>query len=129
MVNSLVCAGVGIVAKPLTLLAFPSKDREMKKDNQYSIARAVSTGLIDFIFALALFIPLNKRIDKVGKELYQTKNSMYYQNKDNVSNAKSMLNRGLKFATLPLFAILKFTFIDETVKVLFKKDMKEKNHD
>lgn len=124
-VNSLLCAGVGMALKPATILFMPSKTKEMKKDNQYSIARSVSTGLIDFIFALALFIPLNKRIDKVGRKLYNTRNSVYYQNKEMVTNAKSMLNRGLRIATLPIFAYLKFAFIDPTCKILFK----DKKHD
>lgn len=128
MVNSLICAGIGIVAKPATILLMPSKDKEVKRDKQYSIARAVSTGLIDFVFALALFIPLNKRIDKAGRKLYNSQNTIYYHNKQMVTNAKSIMNRGLRFITLPLFAICKFCAIDPTVKMLFKKD-KEKIND
>lgn len=126
-VNSLLCAGVGIAMKPATILLMPSKTNEMKKDNQYSIARSVSTGLIDFIFALALFIPLNKHIDKVGRNLYNKKGSIYYQNKEIATNAKSMLNRGLRIATLPIFAILKFKYIDKTAKILFDKKGKSDN--
>lgn len=125
MVNSLICAGIGMIAKPLTIMLMPTKDKEMKKDKEYGIARAVSTGLIDFIFALALFMPLNKRIDKVGKGLYGSKNTIYYQNKQMVTNAKSMLNRGLRFVTLPLFAFMKFFAIDPTMKLLFKKENKK----
>lgn len=122
MANSLICAGIGIIAKPATILLMPEKNLEVKKDKQYGIARSISTGFIDFLFALALFIPLNKYINKTGKNLYETKNSIYYKNKEMVSNAKSMLNRASRFITLPLFAYLKFLFIDKIVDILFKKD-------
>ena len=129
MTNSLICAGIGIIAKPATILLMPSKTSEMKKDNQYSIGRSISTGLIDFIFALALFIPLNKSIDKAGIKLYNNKNSIYYKDKQMVTNAKSMLNRGLRFITLPLFAVLKFSFLDPTCKILFKNKNKDNKSD
>lgn len=127
MVNSLMCASVGIIAKPVTMLMLPEKDKEMKKDNRYALARALSTGVLDFIFALAIFIPLNKKIDSHGKKLFNTKNTIYYQNKEMVTNAKSMINRGFRFATLPIFAVCKFSVIPPTLKLLFKKNESKKN--
>lgn len=126
--NSMMCAGVGIIMKPATILLFPTKTEEMKRDNQYSIARSISTGLIDFIFALALFIPLNKSIDRAGRDLFNKKGSIYYQNKEMVTNAKSMLNRGFRFVTLPLFAYLKFKYINKTSDMMFKNKKSDRSN-
>lgn len=120
--SAIMCGLVGVVAKPITMIALPNKNEEMKKDNRYALARALSTGVLDFIFALAIFLPINKKIEKHGRELFDKRGSVYYKNKEMVSNAKSMINRGFRIASLPAFAFCKFFAIDPTIKILYKKD-------
>jgi len=109
--NSLFVAGIAIAIRPSTILLTPSKDSESKKDKVYACSHSIATGLVDLVSAFAIFIPLNKYLDKVSNKLKDSKNSIYYQNNKICDSYKSLSNRFIKISLLPLFAFLKFVAV------------------
>lgn len=112
--------------KPASILMLAINTDNGKKDAKYGAAKSISTGILDFLLALIIFIPLNKRLNKVSEKLFNISDTIYFKNKEMCENYKSVANRVIKIATLPLFAILKFSAIEPTVNFIFKKN---KNND
>lgn len=124
--NAIYVATLATTLKPLSILSIPQKTEDGKLDAKYAASKNIGTGILDLLVALAIFMPLNKKLDKVGRNLFNEKNSIYFKNKEMCSNYKSVMNRFIKIGTLPLFAYLKFNMIEPLCKILFKK---EKNNE
>jgi hypothetical protein len=124
--NAIYVATLATTLKPLSILSIPQKTEDGKLDAKYAASKNIGTGILDLLVALAIFMPLNKKLDKVGRDLFDEKNSIYFKNKEMCSNYKSVMNRFIKIGTLPLFAYLKFNMIEPLCKILFKK---EKNNE
>src|SRR5574344_207787 len=112
--------------KPASILMLAINTDTGKDDAKYGAAKSISTCILDFLLALIIFIPLNKRLNKVSEKLFNISDTIYFKNKEMCENYKSVANRVIKIATLPLFAILKFSAIEPTVNFIFKKN---KNND
>ena len=124
--NSAYTAGLALTLKPASILMLAVNTKDGKEDAKYAASKSVSTGILDFLISLAIFIPLNKRLDKVGAKLFDTHNTIYFKDKQMCANYKSIANRVFKIATLPVFAVLKFGAIEPFVKIMFKNNKKEK---
>jgi hypothetical protein len=121
---ALASAGISFVAasimRPAAQGILPIKD---KKDKAYSIASSVATGVTELAFATALFIPANKAIQKVSKQLYtSSKDTIYKENAMLLRQFKSLSSRFLKLGTLPITSWLRFAAVAPFVKLLFRKD-------
>lgn len=108
--------------KPVSIFMLAINSDEGKKDAKYGAAKSISTGILDFLLAFAIFIPLNKRLNKISEKLFNINDTIYFKNKEMCENYKSVANRVIKIATLPLFAILKFGAIEPMVNFMFKKN-------
>lgn len=125
--NAAYTAGLAITLKPASIMAMAINTKDGKEDAKYASAKSISTGILDFAIALAIFVPLNKRLNKISEKLFDKADSIYYKDKQMCLNYKSVMNRFIKIATLPIFAILKFGAIEPVVKYLFKKRADENN--
>ena len=119
--------GLASIIRPSTILAIPNKTEDGKKDNLYSASRSIITGTIDLITAFAIFTPLNKAIDSVGRKLYNSKNTVYFENKEGCSAFKSLFNRGFKLAILPIIAYFNFAYVKQLSNIITKKIFKGDN--
>jgi len=119
--NAIYVATLATTLKPVSILAIPQKTEDGKLDAKYAASKNIGTGILDLLVALAIFMPLNKKLDKIGRNLFNEKNSIYFKNKEMCSNYKSVMNRFVKIGTLPLFAYLKFNMIEPLCKIIFKK--------
>ena len=114
--------------KPVSILYLAVNSDDGKEDAKYGAAKSISTGILDFLVALIIFIPLNKRLNKVSDKLFNKANTIYFKNKEMCDNYKSVANRILKIATLPIFAVLKFGAIEPTIKLIFNKKRNNENN-
>jgi hypothetical protein len=85
--------GLASVMRPLVTEALPFKN---EKDKKCSQASAISSGLMDLVATAAIFIPLNKSIEKASANLYSKGNAFYMGNDKAISQFKSLTNRGIK---------------------------------
>ena len=113
--------------KPVSILLLAIDSDDGRKDAKYGAAKSISTGILDFLVALAIFMPLNKKLNNISNKLFNTNNTIYFKNKEMCANYKSVANRMLKIAALPIFAVLKFGAIEPTIKLIFKKRNDENN--
>lgn len=121
---ALASAGVSFVAatilRPSAQGILPIKD---KKDKAYTIGSSVATGVTELALATAIFIPANKAIQKVSKQLYSSsKDTIYKENNLLLRQFKSLSNRFLKLGLLPVTSWLRFAAVAPFVKLLFRKD-------
>lgn len=121
---ALASAGVSFVAaailRPSAQGVLPIKD---KKDKAYTIGSSVATGVTELALAAAIFIPANKAIQKVSKQLYtSSKDTIYKENNLLLRQFKSLSNRFLKLGLLPVTSWLRFAAVAPFVKLLFRKD-------
>lgn len=112
------------IIRPSTIMAVPNKTKDGKKDSLYSASRSIITGALDLGTAFAIFMPLNKAIDKAGRVLFNTQNTAYWQNKERCSAFKSLFNRGVKIAILPAMAYFNFAYVKQLSDVISKKIFK-----
>lgn len=103
--------------RPSAMFILPIKN---EKDKKVSISSSVATGLVELISTLALFIPLNKIIEKTSQTLYNSKNNFFANNNLALRTYKSLNNRFLKLMSLPLLSVLRFTLVPHLNKFLFK---------
>lgn len=102
-----------------TLIGFmPFKE---KKDKQYSQASAIAAGLVDLAATTALFIPLNKQINKASLQL----TGDVFQNTKAVDQFKSITNRGLKALALVPISLIRFSIVKPIVNFMFGKNKKD----
>lgn len=98
---------VGATIRPaLTIGITPNK-----KDGLYSASSSVASSFVELIGGFTLFTPMKKAIENSSKELYNTKNSVYYQNKLMLRNYKSTSNRVYKCFTFPLTSAIRFGLV------------------
>jgi hypothetical protein len=117
LVSGVLAFAVGTTLKPATIVAIPNN----KEDGKYAIARSISTAIADVGLAFAIFYPLNKYIDKSGRRLFNSKNTIYHNNPDICTKYKSLFNRCFKILFIPFFAWSKFALIDPIVKKMAKR--------
>lgn len=127
--NAAYTAILATTIKPVSILAIALKTPEGKEDAKYASAKSVATGILDFLIALTIFIPLNKKLNKVSGDLFKKVNTVYFKDKELCSNYKSVMNRAIKIASLPLFSFLKFSAIEPFVKVMFGRGNKRENNE
>lgn len=120
--NACYVALLSTTIKPSTILLLPNKTSDAKMDAKYAASKNIGTGILDLAIATMIFIPANKGLDRLGRKLFNEKNTVYFQNKQMCSNFKSVLNRFMKISLLPMFAWMKFNAIEPLSNILFKKD-------
>ena len=115
--------GFASVLRPAIIGCFNFND---KKDKKYSQASAVAAGLMELAATVALFIPLNKAIDKASRALYNTKGSFFEGNNMALRQFKSVSNRSIKLLALVPISMARFALIKPVVKLMFgEKESKE----
>lgn len=102
------------IMRPTLIGVLPFKD---KKDKQYSQASAIASGFVDLAATTALFIPLNKKIEKASTQL----TGDVFQNSKSVEQFKSLTNRGLKIMALIPISLARFSLVKPLVNSLFNK--------
>lgn len=106
------------VLRPSTILLTSNKKEDKKQDALYSAAKSITSGFVDIISSLAIFVPLNKYIDSSTRKLFNSPNvKTYFKNKEACSAWKSIANRCSKIMLIPIISYLNFKY----VKVLVDK--------
>lgn len=121
VVSAVMSFGLASLLRPAIIGCFPFRD---KRDKKYSQASAVSAGLIELGATIALFIPLNKSIAKTSKALYESRGSLYHENKLALRQFKSITNRGAKLLALIPMSLARFSLVKPVVNFLFGKEEK-----
>lgn len=121
---ALMSAGVSFVAasmlRPAAQSILPIKD---KKDKAYTIGSSVATGVSELLLTALLFIPANKAIQSLSRALYSTTNpTVYKENATLLRQVKSLSNRFLKLALMPLTAYVRFAAVKPAVDIMYRKD-------
>lgn len=102
--------------RPATIGLLPFKNKNDKKTSQ---ASAISAGLVELISTVAVFIPLNKAIEKTSKNLYKSTGSFYEGNNVALRQFKSVTNRGFKLAFLVPLSLARFSLVKPLMNKLF----------
>lgn len=104
------------ILRPATIGLLPFKNKNDKKTSQ---ASAISAGLVELISTVAVFIPLNKAIEKTSKNLYNSTGSFYEGNNVALRQFKSVTNRGFKLAFLVPLSLARFSLVKPLMNKLF----------
>ena len=104
------------ILRPATIGLLPFKNKDDKKTSQ---ASAISAGLVELISTVAVFIPLNKAIEKTSKNLYKSTGSFYEGNNVALRQFKSVTNRGFKLAFLIPLSLARFSLVKPLMNKLF----------
>lgn len=120
--SGIISFGLAGVLRPLAIGLFPFKD---KKDKQVSQISALSAGLVELGFTTAIFIPLNKCIEKASKNLYNTKGSFFEGNNVALRSFKSSMNRSCSLLALAPMSLLRFGLIKPIMDTINSKKTKE----
>lgn len=116
--------GMCSVLRPATILVTPAKNENMKSDRLYSSAKSVASGITDLAFSTMLFMPANKLINKTTDKLFADKTSPLFSDIKAMKMYKNLLNRGLKFLTIPIIAYLNFRFVKDIADLMSGKSKK-----
>jgi len=133
--NSTIVFGLATILRPSTILLMSNDtDKDSRKDSLYSASKSIASGICDMGFSLAVFLPLNKLIDKSTRLLFDNKNNLtYYKNKEACSAWKSIVNRGAKISLLPIISYLNFKYIKDIATFINRAVLKinggNKNND
>ena len=113
--------GLASILRPAAIGALPFKN---DKDKKCSQASAVSAGLIELASTVAIFIPLNRCIEKVSKSLYNSKGTFYEGNNLALRQFKSVTNRGAKMLFIIPMSLARFALVKPLMDSLFKEKPK-----
>ena len=109
--------GLASIIRPAAIGVLPFKN---DKDKKCSQASAVSAGLIELASTVAIFVPLNKSIEKVSKSLYKSKGTFYENNNLALRQFKSVTNRAAKLAFIVPMSLARFALIKPLMDTVFK---------
>ena len=115
--------GLASVIRPAILDKMPFKN---EKDKKCSKASAISSGVSDLLTTVAIFIPLNKGIEKAGEALLKSKYNFYADNKEAVAQFSSITNRGFKLLFLVPIALARMSMIKPLMKKMSEKEKVKK---
>ena len=114
------------ILRPATIGLLPFKNKNDKKTSQ---ASAISAGLVELISTIAVFIPLNKAIEKTSKNLYKSTSSFYEGNNVALRQFKSVTNRGFKLGFLVPLSLARFALVKPLMNKLFNDKPEERKLD
>lgn len=123
MFSAVASFGLASVIRPAILDKMPFKN---DKDRKCSKASAISSGISDLVTTAAIFIPLNKCIEKAGSTLLNEKNTFYSGNKDAITQFNSITNRGFKLLFLVPIALVRMSMIKPLMKKMSEKQENKK---
>lgn len=123
MFSAVASFGLASVIRPALLDKLPFKN---DKDRKCSKASAISSGISDLVTTAAIFIPLNKGIEKAGEALLNSKGTFYSGNKDAVMQFNSITNRGFKLLFLVPIALARMSMIKPLMKKMSEKQENKK---
>ena len=109
--------GMASVAKPAILQALPFKN---DKDRTCSQATSISSGLTELAATAAIFIPLNKNINKASKVLADSAGTIFNKSPQVVEQYKSVTNRGAKLLFLIPVNIARTKLIKPIINKIFE---------
>ena len=116
--SAVVSFGLASICRPLAIGALPFKN---EKDKKCSQASAISAGLIELASTTAIFVPLNKSIEKTSKSLYKSKGTFYEGNNLALRQFKSVTNRGAKMLFIIPMSLARFALIKPILNSVFKE--------
>ena len=116
--------GLASVLRPMALDKLPFKN---ERDRKCSKASAISAGAMDLLATTAIFIPLNKGIEKASQTLLNSKNTFYSGNKDAVTQFKSITNRGFNLFLLVPLAFARMALVKPLINKMSEKEKTKVN--
>ena len=114
------------IVRPATIGITPAKTEADKQDRLYSACKSIASGVTDLGFSSLLFIPANKAINKLSDNLAKDKKSIIYNDIKATKMYKTLLNRGLKIAVVPIIAFLNFRYLKNIADFLTGKKNENK---
>lgn len=114
--NAVSSFALAAVARPALIGVLPFKE---KKDKHYSQASAVAAGIVELGATAALFLPLNKSIQKASDSLYKSSDTFFKNNNQACRQFKSVTNRGIKVLSLIPISLLRFSLVKPVVNCFF----------
>lgn len=114
--------GLASIVKPAITEVLPFKN---EKDKSCSQATSIASGLTELAATAAIFIPLNKSIDKASKVLEKSSGTFFSNNIKGTEHFKSLTNRGTRLLVLIPLNIARTKLIKPILKKVFEK--KEEN--
>lgn len=106
--SSVASFGLASILRPATLDVLPFKN---DGDRKCSKASAITSGLVDLVTTILVFIPLSKGIDKASKLLNNSKGTIYFNNKNVLEQFKSITNRSFKLLLLVPINMIRMSLI------------------
>ena len=116
------------IIRPATINITPAKTEADKQDRIYSACKSIASGITDLVFSTLLFVPANKAIDKFTENLIKDINSSIFNDINAAKMYKTLLNRGLKIATIPMIAFFNFRYLKSIVNFLTGKKNENKQN-
>ena len=107
---------VSTTARPLATLAITPD----KQDGMYGASSSIASAIVELIGGMTILKPMNRKIAESSKELYNTKDSIFFHNKEMLRRYKSISNRAYKMPTLIITSLLRFSLVYPTALLLNK---------
>lgn len=121
--NSICVFGLASGLRPSTILITSDKSKDKREDALYSAARSITSGFVELATSLAIFLPLNKYIDKSTRKLFNNEHiKTYFNNKEACSAWKSIANRGAKILMLPVISYFNFKYVKNIADKMRRKN-------
>lgn len=114
--NAVSSFALAAVARPALIGVTPFKDKNDKKISQ---ASSVAAGVVELGATVALFLPLNKSIQKASDNLFKSVGTFYHENPKALRQFKSVTNRGIKVLSLIPVSLLRFSLVKPMVNLFF----------
>lgn len=115
--------GLASIIRPAILDKIPFKN---DRDKKCSKASAISSGVSDLITTMAIFIPLNKGIEKAAGALMNSKGTFFQGNKDAATQFKTITNRGFKLLFLVPIALVRMSMVKPLMNKMSEKQNEKK---
>lgn len=120
------------VFRPAAIMALPG-DKKHKDDKKYAAAHSIASGIIGYLFSLAIFSPISdamKKIEKNPKEFASKKNPnglKYLENGKILNNAKTWVNMLPETILAAPRAVVTVALIPPILKYVFGWEKKKSN--
>lgn len=99
----------------LTLAITPDKE-----DGKFGACSSISSAIVEMIGSYAIFKPMNKAIENASKQLYNDKDSIFYESPLLLRKFKSVTNRFAKIPPTLLTSLIRFSLIGPIAVLLAK---------
>lgn len=98
---------VGTTLRPAMTMAITPN----KQDGVYSASSSIANSFVELAAGALMFTPMKKGIDESAKQLYNSAETIFHENKEILRNYKSTAKRLFRIPTFPITSAIRFAMV------------------